>query len=301
MKNNYLLVVAGPTAIGKTALGIQLAEHFKTEIISADSRQFYKEMAIGTARPSGEELARVRHHFVASHSIHEELNVGHFEREALQLLEQLFQLHKVVVMVGGSGLYIKAVCNGLDDLPLRNEKIREMLKEQLQTEGIKKLQQQLNELDPEHYNQIDLSNPQRLIRALEVCLTSGEKFSAMRKGNKQRRPFHIIKIGLNTDRDTLYQHINSRVDRMMQEGLFGEAQALYPLKHLNALQTVGYTELFDHLEGKTSLQKAVELIKQHTRNFAKRQLTWLRKDKEIAWFEPGQLNAILKYAATKMN
>ncbi|MCC6838354.1 MAG: tRNA (adenosine(37)-N6)-dimethylallyltransferase MiaA [Bacteroidia bacterium] len=294
-----LLVIAGPTAIGKTALSIQLAKHFNTFILSADSRQFFKEMSIGTAKPTQEEMQGITHYFIDSHSISEDFNVGKYEADAIQLLEKLFKETNLVLLVGGSGLYVDAVCNGLDELPEANENIRKQLEETYQKNGITALQEQLKELDPDYYAQVDLNNPQRLLRALEVCLSTGKPYSKQRTGAKKERNFNCIKIGLNTDREELYNRINQRVDMMMQQSLLEEVKQLLPYKNKNALQTVGYKELFDHLEGKISLNEAVELIKQHTRNFAKRQLTWFRRDEQIKWFEPKQLNDIISYVETK--
>ncbi|MCK6650234.1 MAG: tRNA (adenosine(37)-N6)-dimethylallyltransferase MiaA [Bacteroidia bacterium] len=295
-----LLVIAGPTAIGKTALSIQLAKHFNTSILSADSRQFFKEMSIGTAKPTQEEMQGITHYFIDSHSISEDFNVGKYETDAIQLLEKLFKEKDLVLLVGGSGLYVDAICNGLDELPEANENIRKQLEETYQTQGITALQEQLKELDPDYYAQVDLNNPQRLLRALEVCLSTGKPYSKQRTGVKKERNFKCIKIGLNTDREELYERINQRVDIMMQQGLLEEVKKLIHFKNKNALQTVGYKELFDHLEGEISLNEAIELIKQHTRNFAKRQLTWFRRDEQIRWFEPKQLDDIISYVETKI-
>ncbi|MCJ8210217.1 tRNA (adenosine(37)-N6)-dimethylallyltransferase MiaA [Mucilaginibacter sp. RS28] len=285
-KTKTLLVVAGPTAVGKTAAAIELARYFQTEIISADSRQFYKEMSIGTAKPSLEELAAAKHHFIGSHSITETFTVGDFEQDALKVIERLFENHNVVIMAGGSGLYVRAVCEGFDELPSAPPEVRENLNRQLQEKGITSLQEDLAKADPVYFREVDLNNPQRLIRALEVYQSTGKPFSSYRKEKKHTRPFHIVKIGLTMPREQLYDRINQRVELMMEDGLLEEVKALLPYRHLNALQTVGYTELFDYLDGKTDLHTAVELIKQHTRQFAKRQLTWFNKDKEISWTNP---------------
>ncbi len=294
-----LLVITGPTAVGKTALSIQLAKHFQTVILSSDSRQFFKEMSIGTAKPTKEEMQGVTHYFIDSHSISEEYNVGKYETDTIQLLDQLFKEKELVILVGGSGLYVDAVCNGLDELPEANENIRKQLEETYKTKGIIALQTQLKELDPDYYSQVDLNNPQRLLRALEVCLSTGKPYSKQRTGPKKERNFNCIKIGLNTSREELYNRINQRVDLMMQQGLLEEVKQLLPYKNKNALQTVGYKELFDHLDGKSTLTEAIELIKQHTRNFAKRQLTWFRRDEQTKWFEPQQLNEIISYVESK--
>lgn len=298
-ENKYLIVIAGPTAIGKTSLAIKAAQHFSTEIISADSRQFYKELNIGVARPSIEELNTVPHHFIANISIHQNYTAADFEKEALLKLEQLFQKHKTVVLAGGSGLFINALLNGLDNLP-KDEKLREKLNNRLQKEGITPLAQELKKLDEEEYNSIDSNNPRRVIRSLEICLLSGKKASELKKQNTLPRNFTPIKIALNTDREVLYDRINKRVDLMLNEGMEKEVKSLLPLKHLNALQTVGYKELFEHYDGKTSFNKAVELVKQHTRNYAKRQLTWFRKDKDYTWFEPTQTEEIIAFCNSKM-
>ncbi len=290
-----LIVVVGPTAIGKTALAIELAKHFSTEIISADSRQFFREMSIGTAKPSEEELAAAPHHFVNSHSVTQLFSTGDFEVQALALMDKLFVRHDVLVMVGGSGLYINAVCNGLDEMPDIDLAIRERLNQQFFNEGIEPIREQLSQLDPEYFAKVDQSNPQRMIRGLEVVLSTGQKLSSFLTSNKKERPFKIIKIGLNTDREKLYQQINHRVDLMMENGLVEEVKSLAPYKELNALKTVGYSEIFDYLEGKTVLQTAIDKIKQNTRRFAKRQLTWFRKDTETAWFKPGQSEEVIEY------
>ena len=290
-----LFVIVGPTAVGKTALSIQLAKAFDTEIISADSRQFFKEMSIGTAKPSASEMGTIKHHFIDSHSISEEYNVGKFETEAIQILNTLFETKDYAILVGGSGLYIDAVCNGLDELPEASAEIRQQLKLQYEEKGIVALQEQLKELDLNYYNQVDLNNPQRLMRALEVCLSTGKTYSEQRAGKTKKRNFKTIKIGLNSSREALYERINKRVDEMMQEGLLDEVKSLLPYQNKNALQTVGYKELFDYLENKTTLEQAVELIKQHTRNFAKRQLTWFKRDEQIQWFEPNEFEKIKQY------
>lgn len=278
-----LIVIEGPTAAGKTAIAIKLAQQLKTEIISADSRQFYREMIIGTAKPTDEELAAAKHHFINSHSVTESFNVGDFEKQSLQLLDELFKTHDKVIMAGGSGLFIQAVTKGFDDLPVANTAIREKLKLELAEKGIQFLQDQLKNTDPDYYNQVDLNNPQRLIRALEVFETTGKPFSSYRKAVTNKRSFDCIKIGLDLPREVLYQRINQRVDDMIAQGLVEEVRSLLPYRHLNALNTVGYSELFGYFDGKNDLNTAIELVKQNTRRFAKRQLTWFRKDKEIKW------------------
>lgn len=294
-QENLLITIVGPTAIGKTALSIQLATHFNAEIISCDSRQFYKEMTIGTAVPSLEELNAVPHHFIQNRSVFEDYNVGDFERDALIKLNELFKTNTVVIMVGGSGLYVDAVLNGLDYFPKVAPEIRQQLNEQLDTQGIIYLQNQLKELDLETYNTITLDNPQRVIRALEVCIGSGLPYSSFKNKPKEKRNFTSIKIGLNAEREIIYNRINQRVDIMMDEGLLEEAKALYPHKKLNALQTVGYRELFSYFDEIISKDFAIEEIKKNTRRFAKRQLTWFRKDISIHWFDyQSSLETVLK-------
>lgn len=281
----YLIYITGATAIGKTALSIKIAQHFNTEIISCDSRQFYKEMNIGTAVPSQEELAAAPHHFIQNRSIFEDYSVGQFERDALQKLNSLFKEKKCVVMVGGSGLYANAVINGLDYFPEIDAKIRENLNLQLQKKGIQHLQNQLKKLDANSYQSIEINNPHRLIRALEICIGTQKTYSSFKNKPKEKRHFKTLKIGLTADREIIYNRINQRVDIMIQNGLLDEAKKLYPYKNINALQTVGYRELFEYFDGKISLEFAIEEIKKNTRRFAKRQLTWNRKDTTIQWFD----------------
>lgn len=296
-----LITVVGPTAIGKTTLGIQLANHFKTEIISCDSRQFYKEMSIGTAVPDAEELAAAPHHFIQNRSITEDYNVGQFEKDALAKLSELFSDHEVVIMVGGSGLYVDAVLKGLDYFPDVDENIRKGLLSDLEKFGITYLQQQLQDLDPVSYEDIAIENPQRLLRALEICIGTGIPFSTFKNKPKTPRPFRSIKIGINAERPVIYDRINRRVDLMMKEGLLDEVTQLLPNKHLNALQTVGYKELFLYLENKCTLEEAISEVKKNTRRFAKRQLTWFRKDLEILWFEHlTPFQTIIKEIETKL-
>jgi tRNA dimethylallyltransferase len=280
-----LLCVVGPTAIGKTALAVQLAQHFNTEIISADSRQFFKEMCIGTAVPSPEELAAAPHHFIQHLSITDSYSVGDFERDAIALLDELFKEHPVVVLVGGSGLYVDAVTKGLDEFPEIAPGVRDALNQQLKNEGIVSLQDELQQKDPEYYSEVDLQNPHRLIRALEVIRQTGKPFSSFRNQQPKQRAFKTIKLGLTAERELIYDRINRRVDIMIQEGLLQEVKGLLSFKDLNALQTVGYRELIGHLETDIPLQDAIDAIKQNTRRFAKRQLTWFRKDPQIQWFD----------------
>ena len=295
-----LIVVVGPTAIGKTTMAINLAQHFHTEILSADSRQFFKEMEIGTAKPSEEELAAAPHHFINSHSIDTLFSTGDFEVQALELLESLFEKHNTVIMVGGSGLYIDALCNGLDKLPDIDLNIREGLNDRFAQEGILFVQELLKEYDPEYFEKVDQSNPQRMIRGVEFFLSTGQKLSSFLTSTKKQRPFNIIKIGLNTDRTVLYDRINNRVDQMLHGGLVEEVKSLQSFRAYNALNTVGYSEIFDYLDGKLSLQEAVDKIKQNTRRFAKRQLTWFRKDQNTTWFEPNQTQEVIEYLEEKI-
>lgn len=288
MANKVLKVLEGPTAVGKTALAIQWAKRYGTEIVSADSRQFYKELNIGVARPSEAELAEVPHHFIACKSVGDYYSVSRYEEEALALLERLFARYDTVILAGGSGLYVNAVCNGIDELPDPSPALRQELKNLLQEKGIGHLQQKLKELDPVFYERIDLQNSVRLRRALEVCLTTGKPYSSLRTNPRKKRPFAIERYVLDRPKEELYHRINLRVDLMMQSGLLNEAKALYPHRALNALQTVGYRELFDYFDGKISLEQAVTDIKTHTRRYAKRQLTWLRAQENVTWIDARQ-------------
>ncbi len=285
MLTKYLISIVGPTAIGKTALSIKLAEHFNSEIISSDSRQFFKEMNIGTAVPTKQELNQIKHHFIQNKSIHENYNVGEYEKESITFLKDYFKKNNIIVMVGGSGLYVNAVTKGLDEFPIVDPSIRTKLNAQLQTDGIVELQNKLKQLDFETYNTIALENPQRLIRALEVCIGTNKPYSSFLSNSKKKRPFITINIGLNAERNILYDRINKRVDIMMDNGLLNEVEQLLPFKHLNALNTVGYKEIFKYLDGDFTLDLAIAEIKKNTRRFAKRQLTWFRKDKDIKWFD----------------
>lgn len=295
-----LIIITGPTAVGKTSLSIELAKLFQTEIISADSRQFYKEMKIGTAPPSIHELKEVKHHFIGHLSIQDYYNVSKYEVDAVSLINDLFSMHDKLVMVGGSGLYINAVINGIDDLPNPEESTRQYLKSIYENEGIASLRRMLKELDPEYYAEVDLKNHTRLIRALEVCLTTGAKFSSLRKNAKKKRSFNYILIGLDRDRTELFEIINNRTNKMIHDGLVEEARELYAFKHLNALNTVGYKEIFDFIDNKISLPQAIEDIKTNTRRYAKRQLTWFKKAPEIVWFNPNEKNKIKEYIYQKM-
>ena len=292
--DRLLVVVAGPTAVGKTSLAIALAQKFNTEILSVDSRQFYREMSIGTAAPSFQELSLISHHFIHHLSIQEPYNVSQFENDALILLDNLFQNHRIVFMAGGSGLYINAVCNGIDLLPDPDPEIRSNLKGIFKEAGIAALVEELTHLDPEYARTVDCSNPARLMRAIEICHITGMPYSSLRTNTPKKRNFQTLKIAIELPREQLYQRINSRVDDMMQAGFFEEALSLYPYRHLNALNTVGYKELFDHFSGLTSLEFAVDKIKVHSRRYAKRQLTWFKKDHEYKWFQPDEINRIIE-------
>lgn len=298
----YLITVVGPTAIGKTALAIQIARHFRTAVLSSDSRQFYREMHIGTAVPSQEELQAALHYFIQHKSIHDNYSVGDFEREALDTLGKLFRNNQVVVMAGGSGLYVNAVLKGLDEFPEVDPEIREQLNRDLEEKGITYLQKQLEELDPVYYNRVDRENPHRLIRALEICVGTQKPYSAFLSQPTKKREFTPVTIGLTAERKTIYERINRRVDIMIENGLLQEAESLLPYKQLNALQTVGYKELFAYFEGHCTLESAVSEIKKNTRRFAKRQLTWFRKQNNIIWFDhKDDTGNILEYLSSRMS
>ena len=295
-----LIVIVGPTGSGKTSLSIEIARHYRAPIISTDSRQVYRGMAIGTAQPTAEELAAAEHHFIADREIFDDFNCGRYEQEALARLEELFREHNVVVAVGGSGLYIQALCDGLDALPEADDELRSELKHRLESEGIESLVDQLRELDPKYVAEVDVYNPQRIVRALEVCLIAGKPYSELRSGEVSKRNFDIIKIGTEMDREVLYDRINRRVNMMLDEGLLKEVERLLPHRHLNALQTVGYREFFDYFDGKCSLEESVELLKRNSRRYAKRQMTWFRRDESIAWFAPDKVEEIIKYIDGKI-
>ncbi len=294
-KRKRLIVVVGPTAVGKTSLCINLAKSLGTEILSADSRQFYKEMNIGTAKPTSHELSQVQHHFINTLSISEAYNIVEFEKDALQKIAELFKKHDQVIMTGGSGLYIKIVCDGIDKIPDVNPEIRTSLNKIKEENGLEGLVEKLKKLDPIHANNVDLLNPQRVIRALEVCIGTGKPYSDFMINNKADRPFDIIKIGLELARKTLFERIDLRMDLMIEAALFEEAKSLYKYKSLNALQTVGYKEIFDYLDGKYDKEEAIRLLKRNSRRFAKRQMTWFKKEEEIKWFKPSDFDLILSY------
>lgn len=290
-----LIVIAGPTAVGKTALSIDLAKFYDCPVISSDSRQFYKEMSIGTAKPSSEEMQDVPHYFIDNISIQDNYNVGQYEREAIERIEHLFKENQYLILVGGSGLYINAILNGVDEFEEIPTEIRESLNIAFQEKGITYLQEELKQKDEVYFNQVDLNNPQRLIRALEVCLHTGKPYSSFRTKTKKERSFQYINLLINTDREKLYERINLRVDKMMQDGLLQEVKELLPYKNLNALNTVGYKELFDYFDNKISLDEATEQIKQNTRRYAKRQLTWFNNQGDFEPFAPNDLEKIKAY------
>ena len=299
-KQPTLIVIVGPTGSGKTSLAVTLARHYSAPIISTDSRQFYRGLPIGTAQPTAEELSLAEHHFIADREVDDDFNSGRYEQEALARLDELFKRHDVVVAVGGSGLYIQALCEGMDNLPEANEELRQSLKQHLESEGIEPLFEELRRLDPAYAEVVDRHNPSRIMRALEVCITSGKPYSHQRKGEKQQRPFRIVKIGTDLPRDVLYERINLRVDMMISEGLEAEARAMLPKRELNSLQTVGYREMFDYFDGRCSLNEAIELIKRNSRRYAKRQMTWFRRDGDIAWFSPHDIEPIISHIDTKI-
>lgn len=297
---NTLIVIAGPTASGKTELAVAIAKFFHAEIISADSRQFYKEIPVGTAAPSKDLQQQVKHHFIGNLSISEEYNVSKYEQDVLKLLEKSFQNNAVMVMVGGSGMYIDAVCNGIDELPDADVQIRKNVQQLYEKSGLNGLHEKLQRLDPEYFSVVDLKNPARMMRAIEVCLQTGEKYSVLRKNKKKQRDFKIIKIALNVPRQELVERINQRSSLMISNGWIDEAKDVFQYKHLNSLNTVGYKELFNFIEGKWSLDYALEKIKTNTRRYAKRQMTWFRKDKEYTWFSPGDESGIIQFINTRI-
>ena len=290
-----LIVITGPTAVGKTALCLDIAMHFGIPIINADSRQIYKELRIGTARPSEDEMSAVRHYFVGSLGIGEYYSASIYEQQVLSLLEQLFKENEYALLSGGSMMYIDAVCDGIDDIPTVDEKTRTTMKRRLADEGLESLCEDLRRLDPDYYEIVDRQNPRRVVHALEICTMTGRTYTSFRIKEKKQRPFRIVKTGLNRPREELYRRINARVDKMMADGLLKEASDLYPLRHLNALNTVGYKELFDYFEDRWPLEEAIERIKGNTRRYARKQLTWYKKDKSIQWFHPHDKQAIIDY------
>jgi tRNA dimethylallyltransferase len=298
---NTLIVVLGPTGVGKSAISIQLAKHYQTEIISADSRQLFHELTIGTAVPSAGDLNSVPHHFIRTKSIHDYYNVSEYETEAIHLISQLFRSKNPLILTGGSMLYVDTICKGIDDIPTVDPVIRDEVISWYNENGIEALRQRLLELDPEYYNQVDLNNPKRLLHAVEICLMSGKSFTSFRKNTIKERPFRILKIGINQHRKILYERINDRVLKMMEDGLLEEAKTVYPYRNLNSLNTVGYKELFTYLDGDCSLDEAVDLIQRNTRKYARKQLTWFRRDQDINWFEPDQISEIISYTDQMLN
>jgi tRNA dimethylallyltransferase len=290
-----LVVIVGPTAVGKTALAIRVAQELKTEIISADSRQIYRELTIGTAKPDEVELKAVQHHFINTHSIIEDYDAARFGEEALLKIYSLFEKHEYVVVCGGSGLYIKALLEGFDDIPEVPDEIRDRLIEEFEQKGLLWLQNKMRELDPEHFQKIDQKNPMRLMRALEVKLATGKSISAFQKQATKELPFSVVKIGLETDRAKLYERIDSRMDTMIASGLFEEAERLYPFKDHNALQTVGYQEIFDFKDRLYDKAEAIRLLKRNSRRYAKRQMTWFKRDEQIQWFKPEDFSSIVEF------
>ena len=296
-----LLILLGPTGVGKTDLSIEIAKYYDTEIISCDSRQIYKEMKIGTAVPDQQILATIPHHFIQSHSIHDYYNASKFEIEVLEKLELLFQKKDVVLMTGGSMLYIDALCKGIDDLPEVDEELRKSLMDRMESEGIESLRNELRYHDPVYYSEVDLRNPKRILHALEICLMTGSPYSSFRTNKSKKRDFNIIKLGLNRDRKVLYNRINQRVDEMFNEGLEQEARILFSYRQLNSLNTVGYRELFEYFDGKMTLEEAKERIKANSRKYARKQLTWFRRDPEITWFTPDMKDDIIAFADQQLN
>jgi len=292
---NTLFVLLGPTGVGKTDLSIEIAKHLHTEIISCDSRQLYREIRIGTAVPEEKYLQQVPHHMIQNLSVEDEYNAGKFEYDVLNLLDKLFQNHQTVLMTGGSMLYIDAVCKGIDDLPTVDKELRQKLLDRFENEGLEPLRTELKKLDPDYYEQVDLKNPKRILHALEIYYMTGKPYSSLRREEAKKRHFDIIKIGLNRDRTELYDQINRRVELMIEEGLVEEARGVYYKRHLNPLNTVGYKELFAHFDGDFTLEHAIERIQANSRKYARKQLTWFRRDKNIRWFHPDEKEKVLQY------
>ena len=290
-----LIVITGPTAVGKTALCLQLAKHYGIPIVNADSRQIYRDLKIGTAAPTEAELRQVRHYFVGTLGLDDYYSASLYEEQAIRLLDELFQTSELALLTGGSMMYIDAVCNGIDDIPTVDDVTRETLKRRLADEGLESLCEELRRLDPEHYETVDKKNPRRVVHALEICLMTGQTYTSFRKNERKERPFRIVKIGLTRPREELYERINRRVDQMMADGLLDEARRLFPLRHLNALNTVGYKEMFAYLDGTWPLEEAVERLKGNTRRYARKQLTWFKKDAEVTWFAPDEIEKIIQH------
>ena len=294
-----LIVITGPTAVGKTALCLDVAKHFHIPVINADSRQIFRELKIGTATPTEEQMQQVHHDFVGMLGLDDYYSASLFEQQVLELLGRQFLSSDYALMAGGSMMYIDAVCDGIDDIPTIDDQTRTMMKQRLADEGLEALCEELRQRDPEYYEIVDRQNPRRVVHALEICLMTGKTYTSFRKREKRQRPFSIIKVGLNRPREELYERINRRVDQMMADGLLEEAKALYPKRHLNALNTVGYKELFDYIDGRWPLEEAVERIKGNTRRYARKQLTWFKKDESIRWFHPDETETIIKYICGK--
>jgi tRNA dimethylallyltransferase len=301
IRMDTLIIVLGPTGIGKSDISIQLAKHYHSEIVSADSRQFFRELSIGTAVPSSDDLKTIPHHFIQNKSIHDYYNVSDYETEAIQLISELFARVNPIVLTGGSMLYVDTICNGIDDIPTVDPEIRDEVIGWYEKNGIEALRQRLLEIDPEYYRIADLNNPKRLLHAVEIHQMTGFPFTSFRKKTVKERPFRIIKIGINQDRKVLYDRINHRVLKMMDAGLLEEAKSVYQYRKLNSLNTVGYKELFTYLDGDCSLDEAIDLIQRNTRKYARKQLTWFRRDQQIKWFEPDQIHEIISYVDQKMN
>lgn len=301
MKKPVLIVLIGPTGVGKTELSLSIAEKYHTSIISSDSRQLYKDLKIGTAAPTPDQLKRVPHYFVGTLELTDYYSAAQFEAEVLKKLEELFKTHPVVVMTGGSMMYVDAVCKGIDDIPTVDKETRELMLRRYENEGLEQLCAELRVLDPEYYLIVDLKNPKRVIHALEICYMTGKTYTSFRTRNTKERPFQIIKIGLTRDREELYQRINQRVDEMMKEGLLEEVKSVYAYKHLNSLNTVGYKEIFNYLDGEWELPFAIEKIKQNSRIYSRKQMTWFKRDPEITWFHPAQTEEIMKFLEERIN
>lgn len=293
-----LIVITGPTAIGKTALCLDIAKHFDIPIINADSRQIFRELKIGTARPTEEQMREVKHYFVGMLGLEDYYSASLFEQQVLELLGQQFRTRDYALMAGGSMMYIDAVCDGIDDIPTIDDATRDLMKRRLSEEGLERLCEELKTLDPDYYDIVDRQNPRRVVHALEICTMTGKTYTSFRKREKRERPFGIMKIGLNRPREKLYERINQRVDQMMADGLLDEVRSLYPQRHLNALNTVGYKELFDYIDGRWPLEEAVERIKGNTRRYARKQLTWYKKDDQIHWFHPDDKETIINYISS---
>lgn len=301
MKKPVLIVLIGPTGVGKTELSLSIAEHYHTSVISSDSRQLYKDLKIGTAAPTPAQLARVPHYFVGTLELTDYYSAAQYETEVLKKLDELFQAHPVVVMTGGSMMYVDAVCKGIDDIPTVDKDTRELMIHRYETEGLDQLCAELRVLDPEYYRIVDLKNPKRVIHALEICYMTGKTYTSFRTRTQKERPFRIVKVGLTRDREELYQRINQRVDEMMKDGLLEEAKRVYPYRQLNSLNTVGYKEIFKYLDGEWDLPFAIEKIKQNSRIYSRKQMTWFKRDAEITWFHPEQKEEVLQFLDSQIN